>query len=140
MKFSSEDPTILSVFPEWQDIHFFRSNYPDDQSQSFETKVNATGEFMGRTEFCASVVNNDFTIATTKCMNAIVTRESRPIDKAFTYCVIVLVAIIYINMGAALDTDIIKQTMKRPIGPVIGFMAQFVIMPLVSITPRPFYS
>ncbi len=134
MKFSSKDTSILSVFPEWQEVNF------QDESQSFEAKVNASGEFIGRTEFCASVVNNDDKIVTTQCMNAIVTRESRPVDKAFTYSVIVLVAIIYINMGAALDTDIIKQTMKRPIGPVIGFMAQFVIMPLVSIILRLFNS
>jgi len=36
-----------------------------------------------------------------------------------------------VNMGAALDTRTIKETIKKPYGPVIGFCSQFLIMPLV---------
>jgi sodium/bile acid cotransporter 3/5 len=38
-----------------------------------------------------------------------------------------------VNMGAALDTKVLKETLKRPVGPVIGFFSQFVIMPLVGL-------
>jgi len=77
------------------------------------------------------------------CVPVSVIRERRLVDKMFTYSVATLVAIIYINMGAALDLRTIKSTLRRPIGPVIGFMSQFVIMPLLSfglaklLIPRP---
>lgn len=43
-----------------------------------------------------------------------------------------LVIVNHVNMGCQLDMLIIKEQLRRPIGPVIGFVCQFVIMPLVS--------
>lgn len=62
-----------------------------------------------------------------------VVREVRVIDSVFTYSVAILVSIIYINFGCVLDWPVLKETIKRPIGPAIGFICQFVLMPLVSI-------
>lgn len=61
-----------------------------------------------------------------------VIRETRVIDTVFTYSVAILVSLIYINFGCVLDWEILKQTLKKPIGPAIGFTCQFVLMPLVS--------
>ncbi|CAL1274279.1 unnamed protein product [Larinioides sclopetarius] len=43
-----------------------------------------------------------------------------------------LVAFNFINMGVQLDMDSIKKVLKKPIGPVIGFVCQFLFMPLAS--------
>ena len=101
---------------------------------------NVTGEFLGRTEVCPSIVhfsaekNENVTWSKREsCLDLRVIRKSRPIDKAFTYSVAALVAIIYVNMGAALDVNTIRNTLRRPVGPAIGFMSQFVIMPMVCI-------
>lgn len=64
----------------------------------------------------------------------IVTRQIRAIDTAFTVSVAVLVSILYINFGCAMDWDVCRNTMKRPIGPIIGFFCQFLIMPVVNLT------
>ena len=32
----------------------------------------------------------------------------------------------------ALDLNVVKDVLKRPIGPAIGFVCQFVLMPLIS--------
>lgn len=61
-----------------------------------------------------------------------VVRQERAIDKAFTISVAILVSVIYINFGCAVDWLVMKSTIKRPIGPVIGLFAQFFVMPLVS--------
>lgn len=61
-----------------------------------------------------------------------VIREERVIDKVFTASVAILVSILYINFGAALDLPTLKAIMVRPIGPIIGFLAQFLFMPLLS--------
>merc|ERR1712135_66025 len=36
-------------------------------------------------------------------------------------------------MGCTLDMDVVKETLKRPIGPSIGFCCQYLFMPLVVI-------
>lgn len=59
-------------------------------------------------------------------------REDRAIDHAFTGSVATLVALLYINFGAALDVTKLKGILKRPVGPIIGFCGQFIVMPLVS--------
>lgn len=43
-----------------------------------------------------------------------------------------LVAFNYINMGVQLDLNCIGKVLKRPIGPIIGFVCQFLFMPVVS--------
>ena len=37
-----------------------------------------------------------------------------------------------INMGCALDLGIVKQNILRPVGPIVGFISQFTLMPLVN--------
>ncbi|XP_066997511.2 ileal sodium/bile acid cotransporter isoform X2 [Anabrus simplex] len=64
--------------------------------------------------------------------NVTVVRRERVIDKVFTYSVATLASVIYINFGCAVDWTILKRTLKRPIGPVIGFVSQFLFMPVIS--------
>lgn len=125
----SSDDNIASVSPGKQKLPIGASDSEVDNCTTYY--INVTGEFIGRAELCADGVSSSNTVVSQKCMDVSVIRESRVIDKAFTYSVVALVAIIYVNMGAALDIKTVKETMKRPIGPVIGFVSQFAIMPLV---------
>lgn len=96
------------------------------------SKMNVTGNFIGYTTVCTELVDSTNQTVSRACVDVSVIRKPRPIDLAFTYSVVALVTIIYINMGAALDTTTIKETLKRPVGPVIGFFSQFVIMPVLA--------
>ena len=49
----------------------------------------------------------------------------------FEIGIIVLAVILYIGYGCAIDLQIIWKVIKRPIAPAIGFLSQFVVMPLV---------
>lgn len=99
---------------------------------ALQSRMNLTGNFIGYTKVCTKLVDSTNQTVDTACINVSVIRKPRAIDLAFTYSVAALVAIIYINMGAALDTTTIKDTLKRPVGPVIGFFSQFVIMPVLA--------
>merc|ERR1719394_535568 len=35
-------------------------------------------------------------------------------------------------MGCAMNLDVVKQTLKKPVGPLIGFICQYFVMPLIS--------
>lgn len=63
-----------------------------------------------------------------------VTRDKDLISKIFVASVIVIVCLTYINMGSALDLDVVLEVIKRPVAPAIGIFCQYVVMPLVSFT------
>lgn len=65
-------------------------------------------------------------------LDVTILRPQRVIDRMFTYSVIILVSILYINFGAAINMSTIKDIMRRPVGPAICFMAQFLFMPLAA--------
>lgn len=61
-----------------------------------------------------------------------VTRAKRTIDTVFSISVIILVSIIFINFGCALNLQAVKENFAKPIGPIIGLICQLIFMPLVS--------
>lgn len=65
-------------------------------------------------------------------MNVTILRPQRVIDMIFVYSVIILVSVLYINFGAAINISTIKEILVRPVGPIICFICQFVFMPLAA--------
>lgn len=61
-----------------------------------------------------------------------VLRPQRIIDRMFTYSVIILVSILYVNFGAAVNMSTIKDILRKPVGPSICFVCQFLFMPLIA--------
>ena len=61
-----------------------------------------------------------------------VVRESNLWDNIFTLVMLVLSIINTVNMGCGLDLIVVKQCLLKPIGPIVGFLSQFLFMPLVS--------
>ncbi len=55
----------------------------------------------------------------------------RTLNNLFTGIMMTMIIINTVNMGGQLDLHIIKEVFKRPVGPVVGFISQFVLMPLV---------
>lgn len=54
------------------------------------------------------------------------------LNDIFTLILIIMVVVNTVNMGAQLDLEIVKAVLKKPIGPMVGFVSQFVFMPLFS--------
>merc|ERR1719180_20266 len=53
-------------------------------------------------------------------------------NKFCTLVMVVMVLLNSINMGAQLDISIIVKVFKKPVGPIVGFVSQFLFMPLFS--------
>lgn len=66
-------------------------------------------------------------------------RGQRVLDKIFIHVVIAMVIVAYINMGCAIDLQVIKQTLCKPVAPAIGLASQYLFMPLVSLICRLLY-
>lgn len=96
--------------------------------------VTVKGLFLGQSEVYVKlkIPGTNKTEQAKENLDVIVTRRKRIIDHVFTGTVALLVSILYINFGAALDLKIVKNILLRPVGPAIGFCGQFLLMPLIA--------
>lgn len=103
------------------------------ENGTFAAHFNVSGIFLGSTELFVEIKTKAGAVEQSDdTLEVIVTRKKRAIDHIFTGSVIVLVSIVYINFGAATDLTVIKDILRRPIGPTICFICQFLFMPLAS--------
>lgn len=103
-------------------------------STVYNESFSIVANFLGKTDLFVELSrkNGSTERIASSTLPVTVKRPKRIIDHVFTGSVILLMSILYINFGAALDVGALKQIARRPIGPVIGFMCQFVFMPLLS--------
>merc|ERR1719322_891204 len=102
--------------------------------------VNITGTFLGFTKLESSVEKTSAARSEQlihhgqEPVYVTVTRskDKKTASKIFGYSVAALISFAYINMGCALDLEVMKKVLRRPVGPLIGFLSQFVFMPLCS--------
>lgn len=95
--------------------------------------LTVKGGFLGKTQVCVEMLlPNNKTEISTNCQEIIVIRRMRIIDHVFTGSVALLVSLLYINFGAALDLNVLKGILVKPIGPAIGCFCQFILMPMMS--------
>ncbi|XP_054165380.1 hepatic sodium/bile acid cotransporter-like [Oppia nitens] len=96
------------------------------QNYTFELRGKSLGHSW------LEVVNKNNTDDRSERLAISVIRPSSRLTKIFTICVAVLISINYINMGCALDLNVVLQVIKRPIAPIIGFVCQYGFMPLMA--------
>lgn len=93
---------------------------------------NFSAIFIGSANVRVSIRTDKSAFISNESLSITIIRHERIIDKVFTVSVAVLVSILYINFGAALDLEKVKLILVRPIGPAIGFFCQYLVLPLVS--------
>lgn len=94
--------------------------------------LNISGVFLGSTKVSLHLNSSQIAGDDKEIMTVTVIREERTIDTVFTASVAILVSILYINFGCAMDWSVCRSTLRKPIGPAIGFFCQFLFMPLLS--------
>lgn len=97
--------------------------------------LNLTAKFLGYAKVFVNLrqSSDKELVAESEPGKVAVIRKPRPVDKAFIYTVAILVSVAFVNMGCMLDLEIVKATLRKPIGPVIGFCCQYIFMPLVNL-------
>lgn len=131
----SEMPTILEIFNSTSFPHCMRAR---DEQKNFSFTVK--GVFVGYTKVRVSLKKGckepiqDHEDRTTRDFELVVSVVRPPsiLVNTVTGIFAALVAFNYVNMGVQLDLGCIGKVLKRPIGPTIGFVCQFLFMPLVS--------
>ena len=92
---------------------------------------NITGKFLGFTKVKAEIRTSKKVLIET-VLDVSIVRKKTIQSKVFSYSVAILVSLAYINMGCAMDLDVVRETIKKPIGPLIGILCQYLVMPLLS--------
>lgn len=94
---------------------------------------NLTGTFLGFSKIIILLKDRQGEdLAATALYEVKVQRSDKLWDLIFTIGMIVLVAIAYVNMGCAIDMEIIKRVLKKPVAPAIGLCSQYLFMPITS--------
>lgn len=102
------------------------------QNGKWTGKFDVDAVFLGSGNVFVIIEQNGSQNKSNERLPVIIIREQRLIDTLFTVSVAVLVTILNVNFGAALELDKIKGIFLRPIGPVIGLFCHFLFMPLVN--------
>jgi len=124
-----------SIVIDLKEASFFLAS---SSSSNWTMPFNLTGEFLGFTKVKAKIVAGqspkgaEHELPADAVLPVAVVRKKTIQSKLFSYSVAILVSLAYINMGCAMDLQVVKQTLRKPIGPLIGFACQYVAMPLIA--------
>ncbi|CAG0897276.1 unnamed protein product [Darwinula stevensoni] len=88
--------------------------------------------WLGRTGIRIKLTDQTGSVVAEEVVKVTILRQIRIIDRIFMIVLTCMVVVNNVNMGCQLDLNVIKETLKRPIGPAVGFFSQFTVMPLVS--------
>lgn len=96
-------------------------------------EFNVTGDFLGNARIFVEILSEHGNIElSNETLAIVIIREEKLIDKIFNISVAALVSILYINFGAAMDMEKVKEILVRPIGPLLAIICKFLFMPLLS--------
>ncbi|XP_037824625.1 P3 protein-like [Lucilia sericata] len=106
----------------------------DRLKRSWHGNITIDVIFLGSTRINVEMSNSldNTTELSKESFDLIIIRKQRVIDHVFTGSVILLVSLLYINFGAALDLHVLKGLITRPVSPGIGIICQYAFMPLLS--------
>lgn len=128
VQLKSEKDSLATVKNQ-HEIQFTRN----DSASTWSAFFDVSGVFLGSTKIFVEIKSPaGVAEKSNEKLDVTVLRPQRAIDRMFTYSVIILVSILYINFGAAINTSTIADILRRPVGPAICFVCQFVFMPLAA--------
>ncbi|XP_063590329.1 ileal sodium/bile acid cotransporter-like [Penaeus indicus] len=94
--------------------------------------LNVSALFIGYNKVRVTLFDRQDVVVGEGTLNMSVLLSYQRINDIFTLAVGILVAIAYVNMGATMDLEIIKDIGKKPIGPLLGIVCQYLFMPLIA--------
>jgi len=102
-------------------------------SSSVEGQFSLRGELIGFSELRLVLSNgSEPELMQSKPTQVTVTRGKHVLDIVFVHLVVLLVLLLYVNMGATVDTQVLLTTLRRPTAPLLGLLCQYLFMPAAA--------
>ena len=138
--YQSNIPYPLSLKLESVDNSKFQVSEPikflQNSANFFNISTEIYANFLGRTSLNLQLIKDSENSAVLHQENyeIVVLRSKRGVllSTIFTVIITLFVIINTFLMGTQLDISVIKEVLKKPYGPIIGFCCQFLLMPLVN--------
>jgi len=140
LKIVSADPDIVAVSSEKVIVC-----QCEPISSSNMSQFVVRGQFLGRTVVTIETLNATLaksvdglpgTVINTSLpminYHVSVVREKEFVDRLFMVVLLSVIISANIGMGCKIDLAVVKEVLTKPIAPAIGFICQYLIMPLVS--------
>ena len=146
---------ILKIVPVIENVEIAKieSNFTETlhgyETKNITAKVRAL--FLGRTKLKVFVNKSDvndskvYDLAPKEASESLdwyelpesyditVSRDESALSHSFTGTIIILVCLANVAMGCKTELSVVKEVLRRPIGPVTGMFSQFLLMPMVII-------
>ena len=116
-------------------------------SSSNMSQFVVRGQFLGRTVVNVETLNATLANSVTGLSDTVintslpvidyhvsVVRKERFIDRLFVGLLLSVIISAHIGMGCKIDLAVVKEVLRKPIAPAIGFSCQYLIMPLVGLS------
>ncbi|EDV34304.2 uncharacterized protein Dana_GF21239 [Drosophila ananassae] len=132
----SADPNVASIPKDNSSILL---KLFSEETRDWSGHIHVDGVFLGQTKISVRLV--DHSLSTSELptqwsndsqLEVKVLRPVRVIDHIFLGSIILLMSLLYINFGAALNLEVLRGLITLPTGPCIGFVMQVIAMPLLS--------
>ncbi|CAF1412207.1 unnamed protein product [Adineta steineri] len=111
-----------------------------NQSSAYDLEINSiwliNGNTMGLTNLTFRLdvfYDDDTSITHSQILNILISQPKRRIDTIFYIIMPIIVTVISIIMGVLLETEVIKSILKKPTPVLVGFVAQYGLMPFLAI-------
>ncbi|CRK88032.1 CLUMA_CG001818, isoform A [Clunio marinus] len=104
----------------------------EDNDGTWQTIFEIEGVFLGSTNIYVEIIKNSEVETSSESIEVVVIRPERLLDTMFSVTIVILLAILFVNFGASINTSVVKEIIKRPIGPAIGSVCQLIFMPLLA--------
>ncbi|CAF1124907.1 unnamed protein product [Adineta steineri] len=111
-----------------------------NQSSAYDLEINSiwliNGNTMGLTNLTFRLdvfYDDDTSITHSQILKILISQPKRRIDTIFYIIMPIIVTGISIIMGVLLETEVIKSILKKPTPVLVGFVAQYGLMPFLAI-------
>lgn len=121
------DDNIASVY------HPVQLKQVPNNNSLWQGTFNVSGHFIGSTRFHVEInTTSNVVQRSVEYAKVIVIRPRNSLDTIFQTTIFVVMIFLYVSFGAAVDLHQLGSMFKSPKGPIIGFLAQFIMMPLTA--------
>nr|XP_027231324.1 P3 protein-like [Penaeus vannamei] len=124
---SVEDPTVAEVVGA-SDV---TRSAPGGNATHYGS-LNVSALFIGYNKVRVTLFDRQDVVVGEGTLDMSVLLSYQKLNDIFTLAIGILVAVVYVNMGATMNLEIIKDISKKPIGPLLGIVCQYLFMPLIA--------
>ncbi|XP_069995515.1 hepatic sodium/bile acid cotransporter [Penaeus vannamei] len=124
---SVEDPTVAEVVGA-SDV---TRSAPGGNATHYGS-LNVSALFIGYNKVRVTLFDRQDVVVGEGTLDMSVLLSYQKLNDIFTLAIGILVAVVYVNMGATMNLEIIKNISKKPIGPLLGIVCQYLFMPLIA--------